>query len=233
MGSTGKRPTGEALAAALAERIGHRFADLSLAQTALTHSSAAGAKANNERMEFLGDRVLGLVVTDLLYRAYPDAPQGELAVRFSQLVSGDTCAAVAQEIGLDAMIRADAGLRAHGGRKSRNVLADALEALIAAVYLDAGIEAARAVILRHWRDRIDQVDADARDAKTALQEWAQARGEAPPAYIEITRDGPPHAPVFTIEARLEDGRSARASAGSKRAAEQESARVLLLQVDAS
>ena len=219
---------------AFASRLGHDFARAELLIRALTHASAGSAsRPHNQRLEFLGDRVLGLIMAETLFAADRKATEGQLAPRFNALVRKETCADVARQIDLGAVLRLGRSEMLSGGRRKEALLGDAMEAVLAAVYLDAGIEAARAVILRHWRDRIDQVDADARDAKTALQEWAQARGEAPPAYIEITRDGPPHAPVFTIEARLEDGRSARASAGSKRAAEQESARVLLLQVDAS
>ena len=137
-----KRPTGEALASELAAVTGHVFRDFSLMQRALTHSSARGKSYDNERLEFLGDRVLGLVVTEMLFKAYPDATQGELAVRLSALVSGAMCAEIAEQIGLLPLIHADSGVRQAKG-KARNVRADAIEAVIAAIYLDAGLEAAR------------------------------------------------------------------------------------------
>ncbi|MGE0501376.1 MAG: ribonuclease III [Rhizobiaceae bacterium] len=222
-----KRPTGEALAAALADRIGHVFADGRLAETALTHSSAAGTRTSNERLEFLGDRVLGLIVTDLLYQMHPDAPQGELAVRFSQLVSGDTCAAIASEIGIDALVRVDAGLRANGGRKAKNVLGDAMEALVAAVYLDGGMEAARAAVLRLWEPRARMLDRPPRDAKTELQEWAVRFDGARPVYTIEGREGPDHEPVFTVRVSVEGFAPAEASGKSKQAAERAAAAALL------
>lgn len=222
-----KRPTGEALGLVLAERIGYRFADLTLAQVALTHSSAAAGRPNNERLEFLGDRVLGLVVTDLLYRVYPDAPQGELAVRFSQLVSGETCAAIAGELGLETLIRVDAGLRSKAGHKMRNVVADALEALIAAVYLDGGIDAARAMVLRLWEPRATTVVKPPRDAKTELQEWAVRFDGARPVYTIARREGPDHEPLFTVSVEVAGFAPASAQGRSRQAAERASAAALL------
>ena len=137
---------------------------------------------------------------------------------------------VAREVDLGAVLKLGRSEMLSGGRRKEALLGDAMEAVLAAVYLDGGLEAARAVILRHWADRVARVEADARDAKTALQEWAQARGEAPPVYVEISREGPPHAPVFTIEVRLADGNAARAKAGSKRAGEQAAAQSLLARV---
>ena len=137
------------------------------------------------------------------------------------------CAEMARELDLGAALKLGRSEMLSGGRRKDALLANAMEAVIAAVYLDAGFDTARNFVLRHWGDRVTRVKADARDAKTALQEWAQARGDAPPAYVEVDRSGPDHAPVFTIEARLDNGQSEQASAGSKRQAEQAAAKALL------
>jgi ribonuclease III len=214
--------------AAFARRLGHDFRDPALLVQAVTHPSiSAPARPDNQRLEFLGDRVLGLVMAEALLAADPEAAEGLLAPRFNALVRKETCAAVARDIGLGEVLRLGRSEMMSGGRRKEALLADALEAVIAAVYLDAGFLAAKAVVLALWGDRIGAVADDARDAKTALQEWAQARGQTPPAYVEVARDGPDHAPVFTIEARLADGTSARARAPSKRQAEQAAARALL------
>ncbi|MHA6347114.1 ribonuclease III [Roseivivax sp. CAU 1761] len=212
----------------LEDRLGHRFADVALLSRALTHSSMAGpAREDNQRLEFLGDRVLGLVMAEALLERDPAAAEGQLAPRFNALVRKETCAEVARAAGLGEALKLGRSERLSGGRRKLALLGDAMEAVIAAVYVDAGLEAARALILRLWGSRIDGVEADARDPKTALQEWAQGRGQKPPSYVQIDREGPDHAPVFTIEARLEDGATARARAPSKRQAEQSAARALL------
>jgi ribonuclease-3 len=212
-----KRPTGEALAAALANATGHVFRDFSLMQRALTHSSARGKLLDNERLEFLGDRVLGLVVTDMLFKALPDATQGELAVRLSALVSGAACAEVADEIGLTKLIHADAGLKSKG--KSRNVPADAVEALIAAIYLEGGIEAARVFVERYWEPRSKAVARMPRDPKTALQEWAHQASASAPVYQIDSREGPDHDPRFTVSVRVVGFAPAIGNGRSKREAE--------------
>jgi ribonuclease-3 len=160
------------------------------------------------------------------------APEGKLAPRFNALVRKETCADVARSIDLGAVLKLGRSEQLSGGRRKNALLGDAMEAVIAAVYLDGGFEAAQALVLRLWADRIGAVDADARDAKTALQEWAQARGQQPPAYVELGRDGPDHAPVFTVEVRMDDGAAAQARAGSKRQAEQAAAKALLAQREA-
>lgn len=223
-----KRPTGQALIDVLTEQTGHRFADLLLVQVALTHSSAPGAKFNNERLEFLGDRVLGLVVTELLYKLYPDSPQGELAVRLSQLASGDTCAAVGLEIGLDGLVRTDAGLRSSRGQKTKNLIADAVEALIAAIYLDGGMEAARRFVLSQWEKRAEALSRVPRDAKTELQEWAVRIDGARPVYAIDKREGPDHDPVFTVSVSVAGFELAQAEGRSKQAAERAAATAFLL-----
>ncbi|RME16768.1 MAG: ribonuclease III [Alphaproteobacteria bacterium] len=209
-------------------RLGHRFRRPELLVRALTHGSIASpTRPDNQRLEFLGDRVLGLVMAEALLAADETATEGQLAPRFNTLVRKETCADVAREIDLGAVLKLGRSEMMTGGRRKQALLGDALEAVIAAVYLDAGFETARTVVTRLWGRRIETVEADARDAKTALQEWAQARRLPPPRYVEVARSGPDHAPVFTIEARLENGETARAEAPSKRAAEQQAAAILL------
>ncbi|WP_324751488.1 ribonuclease III [Roseovarius sp. Pro17] len=208
--------------------LGHDFASPALLIEAVTHPSMSSpSRSDNQRLEFLGDRVLGLVMAEALLEHDPNAAEGLLAPRFNALVRKEACAAVAREIDLGKVLKLGRSEMLSGGRRKEALLGDAMEAVIAAVYLDAGFDAARAVIVRLWADRIEAVESDARDAKTALQEWAQARGMAPPSYIQTARSGPDHAPMFTIAARLENGVEESASAGSKRHAEQVAAKALL------
>ena len=217
---------------AFSERLGHRFASPELLIRAVTHSSISSAhRDDNQRLEFLGDRVLGLVIAEALLDADLTATEGQIAPRFNALVRRETCAEVARDIDLGAVLKLGRSEMKSGGRRKDALLADAMEAVIAAVYRDGGLEAARAVILRHWSKRVETVKADARDPKTALQEWAQARGMEPPSYTETARSGPDHAPEFTIEARLPSGQSAEATAGNKRQAEQAAARALLSRIE--
>lgn len=220
--------------AAFQSRLGHRFADPALLVRALTHASIASpAKLDNQRLEFLGDRVLGLVLAETLLEADAAATEGQLAPRFNALVRKETCADVARQIGLGDVLRLGRSEMMSGGRRKEAVLGDAMEAVIAAVYLDAGHAAARELVRRLWGARVSDVADDARDAKTSLQEWAQARGLPPPDYLEIARDGPDHAPVFTIEVRLASGQQERALAGAKRQAEQAAAKALLARMEKS
>lgn len=213
---------------AFCTRIGYRFVDPGLLVRAVTHASlSTETRPDNQRLEFLGDRVLGLVMAETLLAADPEATEGQLAPRFNALVRKEACADVARQIDLGAVLKLGRSETMSGGRRKEALLGDAMEAVIAAVYLDAGFDTARDMIIRLWGRRIDTVKADARDAKTALQEWAQARGQTPPVYTEVSRSGPDHAPVFTIEARLDTGEATRASAPSKRAAEQAAANDLL------
>ncbi|KNG94661.1 ribonuclease III [Pseudaestuariivita atlantica] len=218
---------------AFEDRLGHRFADPALLVRALTHSSVGSpTRGDYQRLEFLGDRVLGLVMAEALLEADPDATEGQLAPRFNALVRKETCAAVAREIDLGAALKLGRSEMMTGGRRKQALLGDAMEAVIAAVYRDAGFAAAQALILRLWGGRILSVEADARDAKTALQEWAQARKLPPPDYVDVGRDGPDHAPLFTVEARLASGQAAQAQARSKRDAQQLAAKALLAAVEA-
>nr|WP_237398904.1 ribonuclease III [Rhodovulum sulfidophilum] len=213
---------------AFSRRLGHDFARPELLLRAVTHSSLSSpTRPDNQRLEFLGDRVLGLVMAEALLKADRAASEGQLAPRFNALVRREACADVAREIGLGDVLKLGRSEMMSGGRRKEALLADAMEAVIAAVYRDAGFETAREMVLRLWGARIEQVKPDARDAKTALQEWAQARGQQPPRYVEIAREGPDHAPVFTIAARLETGEEAKATAGAKRQAEQAAAAALL------
>ncbi|MCV2874039.1 ribonuclease III [Defluviimonas sp. WL0050] len=218
--------------AAFAARIGHEFRRPELLVRALTHASISTAtRPDNQRLEFLGDRVLGLVMAEALLAADRAASEGQLAPRFNTLVRKEACANVAREVGLGDVLKLGRSEMMSGGRRKEALLGDAMEAVIAAVYLDGGFEAAKAVILRLWGDRIGAVEADARDAKTALQEWAQARGLPPPAYTELKREGPDHQPIFTVEVRLETGETEAAKAGAKRQAEQAAAKALLARMD--
>ncbi|MEP2639321.1 ribonuclease III [Roseobacter sp.] len=214
------------------DRLGHQFAQPALLSQAVTHASMSSAnRDDNQRLEFLGDRVLGLVMAEALLMSDKGASEGQLAPRFNALVRKETCADVARQIDLGAVLRLGRSEMLSGGRRKQALLGDGIEAVLAAVYMDGGFEVAKALILRLWGDRLHNVEDDARDAKTALQEWAQARGLPPPAYVEVSRTGPDHAPVFTIAAQLETGESRHATAGSKRQAEQAAAGNLLSELE--
>ena len=220
--------------AAFCARLGHEFSNPALLAEALTHPSLSSpTRANNQRMEFLGDRVLNLVLAEAVLAADPEAAEGTLAPRYNLLVKKETCADVARSIDLGSVLRLGKSEMASGGRRLDAALGDAMEAVIAAIYRDAGLEAARAVVLRLWAGRIASLAEDERDPKSSLQEWAQSRGPPAPTYKELPRAGPPHAPVFTVEARLEDGRYAVATGKAKREAEKDAARVLLERVGAA
>jgi ribonuclease-3 len=216
---------------AFAVRLGHSFKRPDLLIEALTHPSLSSpTRPHNQRLEFLGDRVLGLVIAEALLAADPTAAEGQLAPRLNALVRKETCAAVAEELKLGEALKLGRSEMMSGGRRKQALLGDAMEAVIAAVYLDSGYGVARDIIQRLWAARIAGAEEDARDAKTALQEWAQARGLRPPAYEDTARSGPDHAPRFTVTARLETGESAKAEAASKRAAQQAAATALLRRV---
>ena len=216
---------------ALEARIGHQFNDQSLLLTALTHSSIKSSKReDNEKLEFLGDRVLALIVAEALMQMDPSASVGQLARRLNALVRKETCVEVALDIKLGQFLKLGRSEMLSGGRRKETLLEDAMEAVIAAVYCDAGLPATRTMVLRLWGDRIQTIDSDAKDAKTALQEWAHSQGMKNPMYTVVTRSGLNHAPVFDIMAQLTDGRSDQAQAGSKRQAEQAAAQKLLARV---
>ncbi len=222
--------------ATLARVLGHAFSDSALLAEALTHSSAAadrGHRFGNERLEFLGDRVLGLVIAEMLMAEFPDDAEGALARRLTGLVRRETLEHVAESLDLGRyVILAESEERA-GGRRNRSIQADACEALIGALYLDGGMEVARRFILERWRPLIDAHGRGRRDAKTRLQEWAQGRGLALPHYRVIAREGPAHAPRFTVEASVGGYPPAVGAAPAKRAAEQNAAAALLDLIDAA
>lgn len=217
--------------ALLEESLGHAFTNRDLLKQALTHSSAAApgaADTSNERLEFLGDRVLGLLIAEKLTSVYPDAPEGELAIRLSDLVRQKTLADIANKIGLGEHLRMSAGESRAGGRTKPAILADATEAVIAALYLDGGLEAARDFVGTHWGRRLSTRSRLPRDAKTALQEWAQGRGRPLPSYRLVQRSGPDHVPAFEVEAAVEGLDPSLGHGGSKRAAEQAAALAMLV-----
>lgn len=218
--------------AAFSDRIGHSFRRPDLLARAVTHASLSSAtRPSNERLEFLGDRVLGLTIATALFASDDRAAEGQLAPRLNALVRQETCAEVAREIGLGEVLKLGRSEMMSGGRRKEALLGDAMEAVIAAVYLDAGFEAARDMVLRLWGGRIAASHAQGRDAKSSLQEWAQARGLPPPTYTETGRSGPDHQPTFTIEARLASGETATGEAAGKRQAEQAAARALLARIE--
>lgn len=197
-----------AAVAKLEERLGHRFADRALLERALTHSSASqGARKlpDNERLEFLGDRVLGLILAHAIVLRDGEATAGSLSKRLAGLVNRHACARTARAIGLGDALRLQGGETRRGGRDHETILADACEALIAAIYLELGLEAASRIVLGLWRPLLDEpVDLAAADPKSSLQEWAAARGKAPPAYRVISRTGPDHEPNFTVAVSVGD-----------------------------
>jgi len=212
---------------ALETQLGHSFRDPQLLERALTHASAS-ANASNERLEFLGDRVLGLVIAEKLYTLYPNDSEGALALKLNALVRQETCAQAAEAAGLsDHLILANSE-EGSGGRKKAVILAGACEAIIAALYFDGGMDTARAFILRYWAQALATLNDDMRDPKTVLQEWAQSRkGSGGPAYRLVKREGPDHAPRFEIEVRVKGEEPALGEGGSKREAEQAAAKALL------
>ena len=213
------------------QRLGYEFSNLSLLVEALTHSSiASDFRKDNQRLEFLGDRVLGLVMAEALLEIDQTAPEGTLAPRFNALVRKETCAEVARQIELGGVLKIGRSEMLSGGRRKDALLGDGMEAVIAAIYKDGGFEIAKTIIIKLWGDRIKNVKGDARDAKTMLQEWAQARGQNPPNYEVMSRSGPDHAPDFLVKVILDSGETSEALAGSKRQAEQMAAKALLQKI---
>ncbi len=221
--------------APLADALGHRFEHAELLQEALTHPSVrarrGAPKRGYERLEFLGDRVLGLIIAELLWRRFPDEAEGALTRRHTSLVRRETLTGVAKEVGLGSHIVLSAGEEAAGARANPSVLADVCEAVIAAIYLDGGLAAARSFVERWWEQRLTKLGAPPRDPKTALQEWAQARGRALPAYRTVATEGPAHRRTFTVTVTVEGLPPASASGSSKRAAETAAAAAALAAID--
>ena len=215
----------------LCENLDYFFKNPELLIDALTHSSRnSSTKMDNQRLEFLGDRVLALVIADALLEADPMAREGQLAPRLNVLVKKETCAEIASRIGVGPALLIGRSEVISGGRQKMAILGDAMEAIIAAIYIDGGLKPARTSILKTWGDRLDDAPQKSFEAKSYLQEWAQARGMPPPTYQEIGRLGPDHAPVFKVEVALDNGDCALGSASSKRAAEQEAAKSLLTRI---
>lgn len=213
----------------LEQRIGYQFKQPQLLTLALKHPSISKGQSN-QRLEFLGDSVLGLVIARLLYDMYPEEQEGELARRQAALVRGETLTKIARDLRLGEAIDITASEAQGGGRDNPSNLEDALEALIGAIYLDGGLEAAEAFIMPRWVEIARHTAAPPKDAKTTLQEWAQGRGLPVPTYTLIEHSGPAHAPIFTIEASLPGYAPASAKAASKRQAEQTAAGMLLEQL---
>jgi len=216
----------------LERRIGHTFVDRELLERALTHASVGdGAREvrHNERLEFLGDRVLNLCAAERLMALDPDSREGEMSRRLASLVNYHACARAAERAGLPAALRLSASATKIGARKSDAVLGDACEALIAALYIDGGLETAKAFFARFWAEEFEHLDAPrAKDPKTQLQEWAQGLGLPLPTYEVVGREGPAHAPVFTVEVRVKGFEPERGEGGSRQAAEKAAAQVMLL-----
>jgi ribonuclease-3 len=231
-------PGEEQRSAELTERLGHDFADPALLRSALTHPSTTPARGPRrkgdagtyERLEFLGDRVLGLVIADLLFRAFPEENEGALAKRHAALVSRRSLARVAEQVGLGRHLFLSRGEEGSGGRRNAAVLADACEAVIGAIYLDGGLQPAARFIGRHWEPLMREDLRPPQDAKTALQEWAQGAGLPLPEYETVRKEGPAHKPVFAVEVRVEGHPPATATGRSKRVAEQAAATALLTQL---
>lgn len=216
----------------LAQRLGHRFSDPSLLTQALTHPSVVHGRAPRkatpyERLEFLGDRVLGLVVADMLFHRFPTEAEGALARRHAALVRREALARVAQIIGLPEHLMLSRGEEEAGGRANPGLLADACEAVIGALFADAGFEKAQIFVRTMWTPLMDEAAAPPKDAKTALQEWAQGRGKKLPVYTTVGTEGPPHDPTFSVSVEVDGVETVVAKGASKRAAEQAAATQML------
>lgn len=210
----------------LETRIGHVFKDKTLLKTALTHSSV-GAEYNYERLEFLGDRVLGLVVAELLYERFPAEKEGDLAKRLAALVQGSFLAQVAQEIELGTYIDLSEGEAQSGGAENENILADVFESLIGALYLDGGFEKCQTLIYELWAGRLDIMKEPPLHPKTSVQEWAQSKGLPLPVYTITNQSGPDHAPVFDVELSIEGYPAVNGQGKSRQIAEKEAARAFM------
>ena len=219
----------------LAEILGHRFSESELLHEALTHQSAVPSRdtpdASYQRLEFLGDRVLGLVVAELLMARFPDEPEGDLARRLAALVRKESLTLVAEEIELSRFLVLAKGEIESGEHRNPSLLADSCEAVIGALYLDGGLAPAQAFIVRHWTPLLESAEAPPQDSKTRLQEWAQGRGLPLPDYREVGRRGPDHEPIFSVEVSVRGAAPARGEGRSKRLAEQAAARALLEALD--
>ncbi|CAI9398806.1 Ribonuclease 3 [Pleomorphomonas sp. T1.2MG-36] len=212
---------------ALEGRLQYHFKDRTGLLRALTHRSAVPgdqvAHESYQRHEFLGDRVLALVVAEMLFSTYPREEEGDLARRLNQLVRRETCAEVASDLDLGSVLRLGAGERQSGGRRKEAILGDVAEAVIAAIYLDGGFDAAKDFVLRNWKPRMESLSGPLRDSKTLLQEWAQGRGQGLPGYSIVERSGPDHAPMFRVLVTIDGEAAGEGQGKSKREAEQAAA----------
>jgi ribonuclease-3 len=213
----------------LLNKLDYRFGRPELLEEALTHVSAPQADGQSyQRLEFLGDRVLGLAVAEILYRTFPGAPEGELSRRLAELVRRESCAEIANDWDVGPHLKLGAGEAHSGERRNQTILADVCEAIIGAVFLDGGYEAARDLVERSFRDLLEAPRRPLRDPKSALQEWAQGRGLPPPTYTVVEQTGPDHAPKFRVMVKVKGSESEFGGGTSKRIAEQSAARSLLL-----
>ncbi|MBL8599105.1 MAG: ribonuclease III [Devosia sp.] len=216
----------------LEARLGYKFADPELLNRALTHSSAISparrVAQSYQRLEFLGDRVLGLVVADMLYRRLPKATEGDLSRSLNALVRKETCAAVARDLGIGPDLNLGDSEARTGGAEKDAILGDVMEAVIGAIYIDGGLGPAYELVERLFSGHVNESGTERADAKTTLQEWAQGRGLEPPAYVEIDRTGPDHAPEFTIAIKLSGYSELTATGPSKKLAEHKAAEAFLV-----
>ena len=211
----------------LEKNIGHTFANRGILQQALCHSSYTGAKRSYERLEFLGDRVLGLLLADHFYRAFPNDDEGTLTLRLHGEARMSTLADVARVLNLADYIQSQTGLDIAG---NNGVMADVVESIMAAIYLDAGLDAAKAFLERHWSLNGHSVSRQEKDPKSCLQEWSLQRGLGLPKYRQVSKSGPDHAPQMTYEVKIEGYDAISATAGSRKIAEQTAASTLLKQL---
>jgi ribonuclease III len=230
-GTKAARKAATAEHAAIEARIGHKFADSNLLTTAITHVSALKPQRKRgdsyQRLEFLGDHVLGLIVSDMLYRAFPNADEGEMSKRLADLVRKESCADVAKSLGLTDDIKLGAVGAGASARLRKSVLGDICEAVIGAIFLDGGYAAAAAFVERNWTERMRKPRQPLRDPKTVLQEWAQGKGLPTPVYREVERTGPHHDPQFRVAVDLPGLAPAEGVGGSKRAAEKVAASAMI------
>ena len=215
---------------ALQKRIGHRFKDEELLKRSLTHSSLSTKSkiGDLERLEFLGDRVLGLMVAEDLWRKFPKMKEGDLAPRLNALVKKETCAKAAVAFGLDKVMRLSKQEEESGGRKKTAILGDVCEAFLGALYIDGGLKAARSAYDLFWTPNFEDLAKRHRDAKTALQEWSQNKKKGAPKYEVVDADGPAHAPAFVIDVQVKGFKSARGEGRSKRSAQMAAAATFLI-----
>lgn len=214
---------------ALEARVGHHFADASLLRRALTHSSLSGKGVRDlERLEFLGDRVLGLLTAEELWRRYPTLEEGDLAPRLNALVRRETCAKAAIALGLAELIEMSPHEEASGGRRKKAILGDACEAFLGALYIDGGIAAARRAFDLFWTPNLEDLSKTHRDAKTALQEWSQNLRKGAPHYRVLSSGGPAHAPAFVVEVAIDGYMATQGEGRSKRAAQMAAAEAFLI-----